>query len=87
MNIHFSLKRLKEGLNLLITTIIFFDGEERQFPAEAVTIGEPSERLVRVDLAHEGVFIIPLYAIREVHTRDLPADAVSPEIFNEDVPS
>lgn len=72
---------------MLITTIIFLDGEERQFPAEAVTLGAPSENLVRIDLAHEGEFIIPLYSIKEIHTRDLPADAIAPEIFNEEVPS
>jgi len=72
---------------LLISTIIFVDGEERQFPAESISVGHLSKDLVRVDLAEKGEIIIPLYSIREIHTRDLPVEAISPEIFNEDVPS
>jgi hypothetical protein len=61
--------------------VIFTDGEERQFLAEALTIGKPSENLVQVDLADRGQIIIPFYAIKVIHTEDLPADAISPDVF------
>jgi len=77
----------KREEKLLISTIIFIDGEERQFLAESMSIGHPSENLVRVDLGEKGEIIIPLYNVREIHTRDLPVEAISPEIVNEDVPS
>lgn len=67
---------------MLISTIIFSDGEERQFPAESLSIGEPNENLVRIDLADKGEIIIPLYAVKQIHTYDLPAEAVSPEVFD-----
>jgi hypothetical protein len=67
---------------LLISTVIFIDGEERQFPAESVSIGAPLGHLVRVDLADKGEIIIPMSAIKEIHTRELPADAITADIFN-----
>lgn len=66
---------------MLISTVVFIDGEERQVPAASLSIGTPQENLIRVDLAERGEIIIPLYAVKEIHTSDLPADAISPEIF------
>lgn len=66
---------------MLISTIIFTDGEERQFPAESMSIGEPNKNLIRIDMADRGEIIISLYAVKQIHTYDLPAEAVSPEIF------
>ena len=71
---------------MLISTVIFIDGEERQFPAESLTIGSPSENLVRVDLAERGEIVIPLYAIRSIHTNDLAEDAISPDILSSEKP-
>lgn len=72
---------------LLISTVIFSDGEERQFRAESLSVGAPAENLVRVDLADGTEILIPLYSIKQITTQDLPVDAISPEIFNEHVPS
>ncbi|HEY3373965.1 MAG TPA: hypothetical protein VGK02_02760 [Candidatus Aquicultor sp.] len=66
---------------MLISTIILTNGEERQFLAESITIGEPLESLVRVDLIDRGEIIYPLYTIQSIHTQDLPEDAISPEVF------
>lgn len=66
---------------MLISTIIFTDGEERQFPAESLSIGEPNKNLIRIDLGTRGEIIVSLYAVKEIHTYDIPAEAVSPELF------
>jgi len=72
---------------LLISTVLFTDGEERQFRAESLSVGAPSENLVRVDLADGTEILIPFYSVKQIITQDLPVDAISPEIFNENVPS
>ncbi|MHB8842179.1 MAG: hypothetical protein ACYC56_10440 [Candidatus Aquicultor sp.] len=72
---------------MLISTVLFTDGEERQFRAESVTVGAPQENLVRIELADGTEILIPLYSIKQITTEDLPVDAISPVIFNEHVPS
>lgn len=67
---------------MLVSTVIFLDGEERQFPAESLSVGVPLEHLIRVDLADKGEIIIPLSAIKEIHTSELAAEALTPEIFS-----
>lgn len=72
---------------MLISTVLFTDGEERQFRAESVTVGTPQENLVRIELADGAEILIPIYSIKQITTEDLPVDAISPVIFNENVPS
>jgi len=66
---------------VLISTIIFSDGEERQFRAESVTINESGVGYIRVALAEKGEIVIPLTAIKEIHTTDLPEDLISPDLL------
>ncbi|HCG99885.1 MAG: hypothetical protein A2074_03220 [Candidatus Aquicultor primus] len=66
---------------MLISTIIFMDGEERQFRAEKVRVGEAGVDYVRVDLDEEGEVIIPLTAIKEIHTTDLSEDDVAADLL------
>ncbi len=72
---------------MLISTVLFTDGEERQFRAESVTVGAPQENLVRIELTDGAEILIPIYSIKYITTEDLPVDAISPVIFNENVPS
>lgn len=67
---------------MLISTVIFMDGEERQFLARNLFYDVPEKNLIRVDLGKKGEIVIPLTAIKEIHTEDLPADAISPEVLN-----
>lgn len=71
---------------MLISTVIYNDGEERQYYAASLTIGEPSENLIRVDLGEDGETIISIFAIRAIHTQDLPEDAISPEVLGSSRP-
>ncbi|MDI6816462.1 MAG: hypothetical protein QME41_04645 [Actinomycetota bacterium] len=66
---------------MLISTIIFMDGEERQFRAEKVRVAEAGTEYVRVDLGEEGEVIIPLTAIKEIHTADLSEDNIAADLL------
>jgi len=66
---------------MLISTIVFNDGEERQVYAQSLTVGEPLKHMVRVELGADEEMLIPITSVKEIVTADLNEDSISGDIL------